>query len=58
MWTRLGLVIQDIAGLHAAPAAVNTGGAPAAFPTAALLVLMALVLVGGVATPLVVRRTR
>jgi hypothetical protein len=54
------LVIQDIAGLHTAPDSVDTGGAPASAPTAWLVALMALVLVGGaaVATPLVARRTR
>ncbi len=55
-----GLVLQDIAGLHTAPAEVNSGGEPAGVSSAWLMALMALVLVGGAAaaTPLVARRTR
>jgi hypothetical protein len=56
-----GLVIQDIEGLHTAPAQVNSGGALTEQPTALLVALMLVVLVGGaaVASPLVaLRRSR
>jgi len=53
-----GLVVQDIAGLHTAPAQVNTGGLLDGQPVSLLVALMALVLVGGAAaaSPLVALR--
>jgi hypothetical protein len=53
-----GLVTQAFSGLGEAPEEVPTGGTPAGFPVALVVALMAILLVAGAATPLVVRRGR